>query len=94
MAPRFNKFSFAFEKDEKVPKHDEGWAWDAERDPRLWHINGHDQFSHETYELASNIEDKDAADLLARAARRHIEASQLASPGFHDRVYIIYPQGE
>lgn len=94
MAPRFNKHSFIFKEGEQMPEHEEGWLFDVPRDPTLWHIDGYDSFEGESYKLASNIEDEEAVDLLARAARRAIEKSQprAHAGSIQDRVYIIYPR--
>ncbi len=91
MAARFVKSSFKFERGEKAPKHEEGWAWEVQRDPALWHVDGHDTFANEVYELASNLEDADAAELLARAARRQIQSFQVGAGSLQDTVQIIYP---
>lgn len=93
MAPRFFEASFTFEKGEQVPEHEEGWSGEVERDPKLWHLNGYDRFEGSTYPIASNIEDHEVAELLARAVKRSIVKVQARSGSIQDSVHVISPEG-
>lgn len=92
MAPRFISSRFKFEKGETIPEHEECWAFEGERDPSLWHVNGYDRFSHEHYELASDLGSLEEAEIIKEAAKRHIKSTQIATAGFHDDVYVVRPR--
>ncbi len=92
MPPTFTKSSFSFEKGEQVPAHEEGWSGGVPRDQSLWHLDGYDSFEGEEYPLASNVEDSETVQLLARAANRSINKAQPNAGSIQDTVSIVYPE--
>jgi hypothetical protein len=91
MAPRFIKSSFLFEKGEECPKHLNKSAI-GDRDPHLWHVNGYDTFSRETYPLASDVESLEDAQILAKAAHKAISIFHSDSGDLRDSVSVVSPE--
>ena len=98
MTASFSESSFLFREGEKIPDNEGRLVGLDERDRGLWHLDGLDTFSHDSYRLADNLPSQDVAEFLAQARLRKLEGSQPTESsggqqGIQDKVYIVHPGG-